>query len=51
MLVTRTEKRFWREDNGVKFGSGSERREYKQVTYWFLFLPVYTSFRIVSKAS
>lgn len=49
MLIRRTDKMYWQKDEAVIYGGGSQDREYRKRTYWFLFIPIYTTYTIISK--
>jgi hypothetical protein len=49
MIIRRTEKIYHQKDKGIFMRGGSQIREYRKRTYWFLFIPVYTVYAIISK--
>ena len=49
MIISRTEKMYYQKDSGIMWGGGEQTREYRKRTYWFLFIPFYTEYQIISK--
>lgn len=49
MIFRRTEKIYTKKDQGVTRVGGYQYREYRKRTYWFLFIPVYSEYEILSK--
>lgn len=49
MLLRRTEKIYFRKDEGIMMGVGSQLREYRRRIYWLLFIPIYSTYEIISK--
>jgi hypothetical protein len=49
MIIRRTEKIYIQKDEGVIWGGGSQLREYRRRIYWLLFIPVFTTYEILSK--
>ena len=49
MILRKTEKLYWQNDKKVIWNTGNQDREYRRSIYWFLFIPIYTTYEIVSK--